>query len=515
MYEQQCIKKVQEQLNEKFNKYIGFSFPKLARTVGINPDTLKSKLSTVKLVNKLKEFEGFNENELLGKHIESISLKTVRLKYDDKPKESMSFEQIKFNELTREVWETSKLRMKFISTTLLFVVFQYGEKEISDENLYFRGVYIWKMPLATLDNDVKSVWEKTKNLVQGGLEIKEVKRGKRTVQKNNLPGLQFNNVAHVRPKASDSSDKVLLPNGEYITKQAFWLNADYIAKVIEEMPKIQKHQIYDNEIKILDNNSIEKIKNKLIKPIYTFKEFNAIVNKEKENFEEEYFNDINISGLGYNIHPNFILVKEITKPEEYFEQQIFKQDYFMKIVDPVYDSVQFMRKLVNLENNYDVVKIEENEYITINKLNEAGIYKQDLIDFKGEVEKFIGNSCVFTWNSLEKGGFHHKLVELGFQEIFYESLLKRPGAFKYMKIDQTTFFMKTIEEFTVTELFQFVMETEHSISLDELEDKFVQFFDAFINRRNIVHYANQSQLYYSEELERLFIDSEKYYNYIE
>ncbi|MEM5650540.1 hypothetical protein AAHB57_26055 [Bacillus cereus] len=131
------------------------------------------------------------------------------------------------------------------------------------------------------------------------------------------------------------------------------------------------------------------------------------------------------------------------------------------------------------------------------------------------MEKFIGDSCVFTWTSLEKEGFHHKLVELGFQDVFYESLLKRPGAFKYMKIDQTTFFMKTVEEFNVTELFQFVMETEHSISLNELEDKFVQFFDAFINRRSIIHYANQSQLYYSEDLERLFIDSEKFYNYIE
>ncbi|MEM5650541.1 hypothetical protein AAHB57_26060 [Bacillus cereus] len=180
----------------------------------------------------------------------------------------------------------------------------------------------------------------------------------------------------MRPKASDSSDRVLLPNGEYITKQAFWLNANYIAKVIKEMPKIQRHQIYDNKIKILDSDSIEKVKNKLIKPIYTFEEFNVIVNKEKENFEEEYFNEINISELGYNIHPNFVLVKEIAKPEEYFEQQIFKQDYFIKIVDPIYDSVQFMRKLVNLENSYDVVKIEENEYITINKLNEAGIYKK-------------------------------------------------------------------------------------------------------------------------------------------
>ncbi|WP_440604419.1 MutH/Sau3AI family endonuclease [Bacillus sp. GB_SG_008] len=516
MDKQQYMEKTQHQLNETFNKYTGLSFSNVARAVGINPETLKSKLSTVKLVKELKEFENFDERELIfEKYIESVSLKTIRLKHDGKPKESMSFEQIKFNELARETWETSKLRSKFLSTTFLFVVFEYEGKDTLDDNLYFRGVYIWQMPLETLDNDVKTVWEKTKSLLQNGLKIEEVKHGKKTVQKNNLPGLQFNNVAHVRPKANDASDKVLLPNGQYITKQAFWLNAEYIAEVVREMPRVQKRRQNDIEFKVLDTSAIEKIQKKLVQSIYTFEDFNAIASKVIENFEQHYFNAENISAMGYNIHPNFILVKEVVRPEEYFEQKIFEQDYFTKIIDPIYDSSQFMRKLVNLENSYDLVKVEGNTYITIKKLKEAGIHKRDLIDFKEAVENFVNAGQFYTWNSIEKAGFHHYLIDLGFQEIFYESLLKRPGALKYMKINETTFFVKTLDDFNVSALFKFLMEEEFSISLNELEDKFIELFDAFINQDNIIYYANQSLLYYSEELERLFINSEAYYQYIE
>lgn len=516
MNKQQYIKKVQQQLNEKFNKYTGLSFSNVARAVGINPEILKTKLSTVNIVKKLKEIEDFNEDDLIfGEYIKSVSLKTVRLKHNGIPKESMSFEQIKFNELVRESWETSKLREKFLTTTFLFVVFEYEGKNTSVDNLYFRGFYVWQMPLKTLDNDVKKVWEKTKKLLQDGLEIKVVKRGIKTVQSNNLPGIRFNNVAHVRPKANDSSDKVFLPNGQSITKQAFWLNADFIAEVIREMPKVTNYKKSKVEFKPLETTSIEKIKKKLVHPIYTFDDFNNISSKVVDKFEENYFNSENISAMGYNIHPNFILIKEISRPEEYFEQKIFEQDYFTKTIDPIYDSGPFLRKLVNLENSYDLLKVEENTYITIKKLNEAGIYKKDLIDFKNKIENFVSDGQFFTWDSIVKAGFQNELIDLGFQEIFYESLLKRPGAFKYMKINQTSFFVKSIDDFNISDFFRYLMGEKTSISLNELDDKFIEQFSTFINRDNIGFYAKQSLLYYSEELERLFISREVYYQYIE
>jgi DNA mismatch repair protein MutH len=514
---QQYIERVQQQLNEKFNRYIGLSFTNLAIAVGINPDTLKSKLSTVKLVKQLKEFENFSESELLfGEYIKSVSLKTIRLKYNGKPKESMSFEQVKFNEIVRETWETSKLRNKFLNTTFLFVVFEYDGKDTSlDENLYFRGVYLWQMPLATLDFNVKMVWETTKRLVQNGIEVVEVNHGNKTVQTNNLPGISFNKVAHIRPKANDASDKVFLPNGQLITKQAYWLNAEYISEVIREMPSLVKRNQNNIESKMLDNPKMEVIQNILTEPIYTFEDFNVLASKVVENFEKYYFNEDNISALGYNIHSSFVLVKEMDRPEKYFEQKIFEHDYFTKVVDPIYDSPQFIRKLNNLENSYDIVKVEENTYITINKLNKANIYKNDLIGFKKEAEKFMNYGEFYTWYSIENNGFRNSLIEIGFEQIFYESLLKRPGILKFMNINQTTFFVKTIDDFNVSELFQHLMDEESSISLDDLESKFIEEYGAVITRDSIIYQVNQSELFYSRELERLFLNIDAYYQYIE
>jgi DNA mismatch repair protein MutH len=514
---QQYIESVQKQLNGKFNKYIGLSFTNLARAVGINPDTLKSKLSTVKLVKKLKEFENFNESELLfGEFIESVSLKTIRLKYNGKPKESMSFEQVKFNEIVRETWETSKLRKKFLHTTFLFVVFEYDGKDTTlDENLFFRGVYVWQMPLETLDYDVKIVWEATKKLVQSGLEVVVVKEGNKTVQKNNLPGTRFNKVAHIRPKANNASDIVILPNGQSITKQAYWLNAEYISEIIKEMPGMVKRNQNNIKSKVLDNRKMDVIQTKLTEPIYTFEDFNAITSQVVENFEQYYFNEENISALGYNIHPSFVLVKEVDRPEKYFEQKIFEHDYFTRIVHPIYDSPQFLRKLVNLENSYDLVKIEENTYITINKLNKANIDKNDLIGFKKAAEEFMNYGKFYTWHSIENNGFRHSLIEMGFEPIFYESLLKRPGVLKFMNIVDTTFFVKTLDDFNVSELFLHLMGEESSVSLDDLESKFINEFGAIITRDSIIYQANQSELFYSRELERMFVNIDEYYQYIE
>ncbi|MEH7351944.1 MutH/Sau3AI family endonuclease, partial [Gottfriedia acidiceleris] len=499
MDKQQHLKNMQKLLNEKFNKYIGLSFTNISRAVGINPDTLKSKLSTVKLLKHLMEFENFNEKELiLGNYIEFVSLKTVRLKCDGKPKESMSFEQIKFNEIVKENWNTSKLRAKFLSTTFLFVVFEYESKDSSlDDKLYFRGFYLWQMPLDILDSEIKNIWETTKNIVSNGLEIEELKQGTKTVQTNNLPGLRFNGVAHVRPKASNASDKVQLPNGMLITKQAFWLNAEYIAKIINGMPMLKIKEQSETEPKLLSKFNIDRIKEKLEYPIYTFDDFTAIACTIVDNFELEYFNEDNVSAMDYKIHPNFILVKEISRPEEYFEQKIFEQGYFTKVINPIYDSSQFMRKIINLENSYDIVKVEEDTFITISKLNDAGVNKSDLIEFKESVEDFARYGKFYTWYSIEKEGFNHKLIDFGFQDIFYESLLKRPGAFKYFKINQTTFFVKSIDEIQISDLLLLLMEGNTSISIKELERKFMEQFNACINQEHIVYYSNQGALYYS------------------
>ena len=50
--------------------------------------------------------------------------------------------------------------------------------------------------------------------------------------KNNLPSQKESNIMHVRPHAQDRDDVYELPDGQYLTKQCFWLNREYIMQVI-------------------------------------------------------------------------------------------------------------------------------------------------------------------------------------------------------------------------------------------------------------------------------------------
>lgn len=86
------------------------------------------------------------------------------------------------------------------------------------------------MPEKIIQSDLKEMWVIGRKVLQEGVKLTPIKRG----VSNNLPKSTENQVAHIRPKARNASDTVQLPDGQYITKQAYWLNRNYIAKIINE-----------------------------------------------------------------------------------------------------------------------------------------------------------------------------------------------------------------------------------------------------------------------------------------
>ena len=70
--------------------------------------------------------------------------------------------------------------------------------------------------------------------------------------RNNLPGMADNGVFHIRPHASKKYYEIdgvvygnggignsdLLPNGDRIVRQAYWLNRSYILKIISREDEI-------------------------------------------------------------------------------------------------------------------------------------------------------------------------------------------------------------------------------------------------------------------------------------
>lgn len=217
-------------LQEKFSRFIGKSLEVIARERNIRLNTkLKSRVQLV--ISDILGITGVKLSKVEEFAKANIEFKTIRLQTNGKPKESMSFEQIDFYDWIEKDWKNSTIFKKFEETKFLFVVFQENE----NKELIFKGIKLWNMPKSTLENEVFQMWKDTRETLIKGVQIDKQQWGKNVRYINNLPKSKDNPVTHIRPKAINAADKTTLPDGQSITKQAYWLNSEYIATIIKDI----------------------------------------------------------------------------------------------------------------------------------------------------------------------------------------------------------------------------------------------------------------------------------------
>lgn len=217
----------EESLYDKIKSFIGKSKTELINKFGLNP---KSKDVIERIFAKMLGIKGkVNDTDEFQKA--NITCKTIRVNEDNTITESMSFPAFKYKEIIKEEWDTSTLRNIFSENKYLFVIFKEKNNEF-----YFLGIKLWNMPLSILDNDVKSVWDKTVEVIKSGNIVKSVGKTRKT----NFPGMKENNVAHVRPHGRNSKDVFELPVADKLTgckvytKHCFWLNNKYLEKILND-----------------------------------------------------------------------------------------------------------------------------------------------------------------------------------------------------------------------------------------------------------------------------------------
>ena len=160
----------------------------------------------------------------------NIEVKTIVLKPNGMPKESMSFEQIDYYEIVNEEWETSTIRNKFENKKHFWIIFKSRinfekQSELSLEDIVLNKIMFWNMPISDLEGSMHRVWLDT---------IEKIKNG----DYDNFIKISDGEIAHIRPKAKDSSDTMITPQGSYERKKCFWLNAKYIKEQIEKKSDI-------------------------------------------------------------------------------------------------------------------------------------------------------------------------------------------------------------------------------------------------------------------------------------
>lgn len=224
-------KTLEEIIYARFEPYIGYNVVEISEMINykVNPS---NKSTIANMISAILGIKGTRLDEIEEFAKANIEFKTIRLEPNGRPNESMSFEQIDFERWVSVEFEESQFYERFEETKFLFIIFQYNETKKQNANRipYLTKVMLWNMPEKTIQTNLKEMWQQGRNVLQEGVELKSTKRG----IGNNLPKAKDNPVVHVRPKAKNGQDKVRLPDGQMITKQAYWLDRKYIAQIIKK-----------------------------------------------------------------------------------------------------------------------------------------------------------------------------------------------------------------------------------------------------------------------------------------
>lgn len=231
-------KSFEEILEDIVAKYVGMSDKELCEMFGREYNNNKAQWND--LACKILGIRNEHADEFVKAN---IKVKTIRIEEDNSMRESMSFPAFKFMDLVKEEYDESTLHDYFDETRLFFFVWK------RDGDIYrVKGCQLWNMPHSDLDVTVRREWEQYKHIIQYGVNFKKCvdKNGKISFS-NNLPNKSETEIIHVRPHAKLAAyrfnngeeygnverDANMLPNGEYMTTQSFWINNGYILEQLK------------------------------------------------------------------------------------------------------------------------------------------------------------------------------------------------------------------------------------------------------------------------------------------
>lgn len=217
---------------ERFQPFIGKNYIQICDLLGIDAYQSKSKYADIgALIASNMESKRLSNSEEFIKS--GIIMKTVRLKKNGMPEESMSFKNIDYCEIyENDNWYESEAYELF-TNRFMFVVFKPIENEeitifnnstkssVSEQSYRLDSVFFWTMPANELDI-AKEYWQNIREAVIG----------------NNISPQFFWSIGdhknfHVRPKARVKADRAINPNGGFCDKYCYWFNADYVKQIIE------------------------------------------------------------------------------------------------------------------------------------------------------------------------------------------------------------------------------------------------------------------------------------------
>ena len=197
-------------VRKRFAPYFGLTEPQLAERFGLGKPGARMPKNLCALITR-RILGVTNDAKIEEFEKAGIKPKTMRVKANGTPKESMSFPCFDYFDLAKTPFEESDFAAH-LDNKYLFVVFR---EDVSERGTYrLADVAFWQMPEVDVE-EARRCYEEMQRRVRDGRAQESVKSSE-------------NRCCHVRPHGRDSKDTLPTPQGDAVVKKCFWLSAAYL-----------------------------------------------------------------------------------------------------------------------------------------------------------------------------------------------------------------------------------------------------------------------------------------------
>lgn len=225
----------------------------------------------------------------------------------------------------------------------------------------------------------------------------------------------------------------------------------------------------------------------------------------------------NLEKIGFKNASNYIYSTKYDSMKECLEKKYFSGDFIdTAIIDKrIRSLVLFSGMITEKRKNLEIIEYEKGKFMKSSLLEIANIDINDLTDFIRDVDEFTINKGPFTIKSIRNEGFYHKIFDLGFENIFYASILRGNDKFAFKRYIGETLFknMKERTEISISDLLEKILFTYRHIEEYDLA-KFIEEVYGIDYRGDyysLQSYAKNTNIYYDKYTNTYYYDYDTYY----
>lgn len=288
------------------------------------------------------------------------------------------------------------------------------------------------------------------------------------------------------------------------------------ANFLKECNMYLNDDTYYIDYNILDFNQISLLKKYLNKDIYSIDEFKKIFFNKLFSNDKTLFNIYNLKSLGFDISGNCIYLDKYNNICDAYKNILLRSDFLNleEIDKQVRSNQMFFRILDDIRNNLDLIEISTNKYINIKRLEKVNIYKNNLEDYRKAVELIADRYEIFTLKYINRKGFYHDIYEYGFDNIFYESLIRGSEQIRYRIVGKSMIFKKGKESIKFSDLCEQIINQSGKMDVYEFKELLLDDYGIDVQLTKLKSVLESSNLYYSKIMEKIYIDYEEYFEEI-